>query len=376
MPRIFCNKKAMKRNILILLTVIALIPCFGLGVCAYSEDTAESIADAAGANDLSGDYLSEEETSGEKTVNIFEKVILITADAIKDNSKGVIASFGGIMAVVVLCCVMHAMKFGDSQALDVACDYISVLVLSGVTYSILYNLFILVIASMEALTVVMSSLMPIMASLYVFGGNAAAGAASTSASAMFLTVLSAVCTKGILPMLRVSFALCLTGAMPGSVNLSAVTNFVKSLASTLLTFIFTLLGFVLYFQTAVASASDSFFTRSVKFASGVFVPIIGSMLGEATRTVMASVSVVKGTVGTVGVTLILSVILPPVIAVALNKLMLLGCSALAKTLGCERESALLYDLGSVLSILLALTAGAGTVCIIAMAVFIKTGVAA
>ena len=362
----------MKKTFIAFLFVL-LIPITGLKTLAYGGDTEESIADIAGTDKLESVYLTDAELEGDKTVNIFEKVILITVDSLKANGKGVIASFGSVMAVIILCCVLNSMKFGGNETADAAMGYISVLALSGITHSLLYNLFVFTIAAMESLTLVMSSLIPITATLYSLGGNPAAGASASAALSLFLSVLSILCTKVILPLLRISFALSLTGAMPSGINLSAVSNFVKSLTTTLLAFIFTLLGFVLYFQTAVASASDNFFTRSVKFASGVFIPVIGGMLGDAARTVLSSVSVVKGTVGTAGAVTILAVVIPPIVAVALNKIMLLLCSVLAKKLGCERESALLYDLGSILNVLLALVCGAGAVCIIAMAVFVKTG---
>jgi hypothetical protein len=148
----------------------------------------------------------------------------------------------------------------------------------------------------------------------------------------------------------------------------------NSTATTLMAFIFGLLGFTLYLQSVVAAASDNYITRSIRFASGVFVPVIGSMLGDASRTVIASVSVVKGTVGASGVVIILSAVLPPLIMVAFHKLLLLSCAIIAKTLSCERESAFLYDMCGIINMLLALVAGAGAVCIIAMAVFVKSGV--
>ncbi len=341
---------------------------------AYSDEDTESIAEKAGVDGLNNEFLSADELSGDKTINVFEKTMLIIQASLKDNGKSIIRSFGAIIGVVILSCVMNAMKFNESQTLDSACTYISVLAISGVTYSVLYNLFVFVRAAMESLTLAMSGLMPVMASLYVYGGNAVAGAASASSLALFLTVLSTICARVLLPLLQIAFALCIVGAVPSSVNLSPVNNLVKNTATTLMAFIFTLLGFTLYIQTTVGSASDSFVSRSVRFATGVFVPVIGNMLGDASRTVMASVSVIKGTVGAVGIVMLLSVVLPPLLIVILHKLMLLVCSIAARVLGCEKEGALLLELGGILNVLLALSAGALVVCIIAMAVFIKAGV--
>lgn len=364
-----CFKLGANALLIIALTVASML--FRVEARAYSTETEQSIAEEVGATEISGEYLSEEEANGDRTVNVFEKTLLIISDGLKNNGASVLKSFGAVMAMVVLCCVMGAMRFGESPALDSACGYISVLAIAGVSYSILYKLFVYITASLEALTAVMASLLPTMAALYVAGGASATGAASSSGITLFLSVLSIICTKVLLPLLQVAFMLCLSGAMPGSVNLSSVCALVKNTATTLMAFLFTLLGFVLCFQTSVASATDNFATRSVKFATGVFVPVIGGILGDASRTVIASVSVIKGTVGGAGTVLVLSAVLPPIITVILYKLMLLCCAIAAKALGCEAESRLLYDLGSVLSILLALVIGAGVVCLIGLAIFIN-----
>ncbi len=364
----------MKKTVVALAAVVISIAFFSVRANAYSNEIEQSIAEEVGADELQNEYLSEDELNGDKNINIFEKAFAIIVSAFQKNGNTVIGSFGAVLAVIVLSAAMHSLKFADSQTLETATAYISVLVLSGVTYGVLYNLFVVVIASMESLTLAMSTLMPIMATLHATGGTAVTGAATGAGLTMFLSVISIICGKVLLPLVRISFALCIVGAIPGGINLSAVTNLVKSTATTLMAFIFGLLGFALYLQSTVAAASDNYITRSVRFASGVFVPVIGSMLGDASRTVIASTSVIKGTVGASGVVIILSAVLPPLIIVVFHKLLLLSCAIIAKTLSAERESAFLYDMCGIINVLLALVAGAGAVCIIAMAVFVKSGV--
>ena len=366
----------MKKTAVALFTILLSLICFSVSANAYSNETEQSIADEAGTEELKSEFLSEDELNGDKNINIFEKAFAIIIASFSENGPTVIRSFGAILAVVILSATMHSLKFDGSEALETATAYISVLVLSGVTYGVLYNLFVVVIASMESLTLAMSTLMPIMATLHAIGGTAVTGAASSAGLTMFLSVVSIICGKVLLPLVRIAFALCIVGAIPGSINLSAVTNLVKSTATTLMAFVFGLLGFTLYLQSTVAAASDNYVTRSIRFASGVFVPVIGSMLGDASRTVISSAAVVKGTVGASGVVIILSAVLPPLIMVALHKLLLLSCAIIAKSLSTERESAFLYDMCGIINVLLALVAGAGVVCIIAVAVFVRSGVSA
>ncbi|MBR5285847.1 MAG: hypothetical protein IKU30_03020 [Clostridia bacterium] len=366
----------MKKTAVALLTIIFSLALFSVDAFAYSNEAEQSIADSVGADELENEFLSESELNGDKTINIFEKALAITLSSFSENGPTVIRSFGAILAVVILSAVMHSLKFDGSETLETATAYISILVLTGVTYNVLYNLFIFVIASVESLTLAMTTLMPIMSSLHAVGGTAVTGAATGAGLTMLLSVVSIICGKVLLPLVRIAFALCIVGAIPGSINLSAVTNLVKSTATTLMAFIFGLLGFTLYLQSTIAAASDTYVTRTVRFASGVFVPVIGSMLGDASRTVISSAAVVKGTVGASGVVIILSAVLPPIIMVALHKLLLLSCAIIAKTLSNERESAFLYDMCGIINVLLALVSGVGVVCIIAIAVFVKSGVSA
>ncbi len=360
----------MKRFLSFAIALFLFLPLFETSAFAFSESQ-QSLADQAGVGDIQGEYIEEAEVNGEKNINIFQKALQILGDFFTENGTGVFKSFGAILSCLVLCCLLGAMKFGESQALDSACGYASALALAGVSYSVLYNLFVFVIAAMESLSAVMGSLLPVMGSLYVFGGNAATGAASASGFSLFLSLLSVVCTKVLLPLLRLGFVFALAGALPEGANLSSVNNLVRNTATTLMAFLFTLLGFALYLQTSIAAASDSFAARSVKFAGGVFVPVIGGILGDAARSVAASVAVIKGSVGGAGVVLVLSAVLPPVLAVLLYKLVFLCCSAAAKALGCENEARLLQDLSGLLGVLLALVIGAGVVCIIGLAVFIN-----
>jgi len=137
---------------------------------------------------------------------------------------------------------------------------------------------------------------------------------------------------------------------------------------------FSIFGFTMYLQTVIASSADNYAYRSVRFASGVFIPVIGNMLGDASRTVLGSIGVIKSVVGAIGVTAVLSVVIPPLVLVLLYKFALLGCAILSRVLGCERESRFLYELNGIMNVLMALVIGVAVVLITAIAVFIRTGV--
>ena len=346
-------------------SVLLILPFY-----ARAEDNTERIAAETGADRLESSALSGDELSGKKTVNVFEKALSITFSAISENSGTIAAGAGVLLAAIIFCGIMAALGDG-SEALGKAGGYISLLLLSAAAYSLIYEVFVFVNAGMQSLSLAITSLQPVMASLYAAGGNAAAGAASSSGFLLFLTVLEIICSKLLLPLLSVCFALALCGAIPGGIDISSVANAVKTTATAIMSFVFTILGFTLYIQTSVAATGDSYVSRSVRFASGAFVPVIGGILGDAYRTLAASAAVVKGTVGTAGVVMIFAAILPPAAVTLCARVVFSLSSAAAKALGREPEARFLSTVGGMTGILFALTLGAGAAALIAMAVFVS-----
>ena len=124
-------------------------------------------------------------------------------------------------------------------------------------------------------------------------------------------------------------------------------------------------------QPLIAAGSDTFAMRTVRFASGNFVPVIGSMLGEAAKTVYASVGLIKSVSGSAAIVTVLAITVPPAITIVFCKFAVLLSGVLARLLGAENQAKLLYDINSLLGIMLGLVLGAGAVFIIATGVFIR-----
>ena len=354
---------------------IALSAFIAILLCAVplraraQDDTAGKIASAAGTEELESDYITREEAAGTEKINIFEKLWRITLDSFS-QSGGAAAQFGKIFAALILCCIMRALCAGTG--LEKACGFFTVLLLSASAYSAVSGMTAVAAASMKTLGLTLSSYLPVTASLYVMGGNPGAAAANGSAMLLFLNFLQAVVDRALFPLFRASFALSLTGALPGAADTSPLANTLKNAAAVMLSFLFAMLGFALFINTSVAAAGDGLLTRGARFASGVFVPIIGGALGEATRSVAASVGIIKGTVGAAGVVAVGAAALPALIFTAVNRLLFSVAAAAAKVLGCEAEGRFLSSVSSFGGVIFALAAGAMCVGMIAMAVLIRT----
>lgn len=365
----------MKKCLYVFIFCIVITVFNGISCNAFETSNENIIADKAGLNEISTDAVTSEEMSGKNQINFFGKILSFFSDALKAGSTSALQAFALIMTVVILSSIFSCFKWTTTNSsLHTAYEYVSILALSGVTFTIFISVFNYVQSTINTANIFMTGLLPVTSSLYIFGGNSTVAAASNASLLLFFSIMNAISAKFLIPFLQISFALCLASAIPGTVNLTSVSTLVKNTTTTVLAFMFSIFGFVMYLQTTIASSADNYAYRSVRFASGVFVPVIGSILGDASRTVMGSIGVIKSVVGAIGVTAILSIVIPPIVLVVLYKFALLCCAILSRTLGCERESRFLYDLNGIMNVLIALVIGISSVLIIALAIFIKIGV--
>ncbi|MDL2287093.1 stage III sporulation protein AE [Eubacteriales bacterium OttesenSCG-928-G02] len=365
----------MKKMFVVLLFTVILIIVLPSPVYAYNEDE-KNIASEAGVDEISfSEVLTETEKNGDDHINFFDKIFVIIKSSFNNILKNALTSFYSILCVVVLSSIFSTLKQTSiNAALSTAFDFISLLALTGIVFFTLNSAFKFAADVLTRLHMFMTALLPVSASLLTMSGNVTAGAASSSSLLFFLTVVQGIADKLLFPLLQIGFAITLAGSLPGTINLQSLTTLVKNSLTTLMAFVFSIFGVVMYFQTTIAAASDNYIFRSVRFASGVFVPIIGSMVGDAARTVMASVDTVKSSVGAMGVITVLSMVLPVIIYIIMYKAVILINAIISRMLGCDRESKLLYDVNSLMSILMSLMIGVSVIFIIAIAMFIKTGV--
>ena len=303
-----------------------------------------------------------------------EGVFSVIRSAVEKAYKNVLGFLCSLLAAAVLSALTGAVVNTGGPAAGTVYTLASVTAISGVAFAGLRPLFAFVSESLTRLCEYMSAFIPVTASIYAAGGSAFAGIAGSGALILFLTVLQRFSSLALMPLLKTGLALSVAGALPGSVDLRPAAGFFKSLLNTLLAFAFTVFGAVMYFQTVVPAAADSCAFRTVRYAAGAFIPVIGGMIGDAARTVTTAVGTVRAAVGGAGLFAVLSLVLPAVIMTAAYKLCVLAAAAFARMLGLEKESGMLYDINGFLGVLLALAAGAGVIFVLAVALFIRIGV--
>ncbi len=314
-----------------------------------------------------------EVTAQKLDVGFFFGFVLSCADAVL---KGIFGDFALLLGIIVISCALKMSADSlSNEMLSSVCEYLSLLSIALAVWQSVSSAWRSCEELISSVTVFTSSMLPVMSALYTAGGNITTGAVRYAGMSALLTFLENFCALCLYPALRICFCFAIVNAVSNAVDLSPVITTVKNTVSFLLVFVMTLLSSVLAFQSSLTQSADSLLARTVKFAIGSFVPVVGGAVSEAMRTVTGSLGVIKSSVGVISVAVIILMLLPPLLELIVCRISLSFLSAASKMLGSAKVGTFLSDIKGIFDVALALSASAGVFGIFCFTLLIRTACA-
>ncbi|MBE6699061.1 MAG: hypothetical protein E7584_02335 [Ruminococcaceae bacterium] len=308
------------------------------------------------------------------------------------NAVGEMSSFSYLLQTVLS---LVGLRLGD--CLKLLCSVVGILILSSIcrtfcaslkkpelarAFSFMITLIITVtifatgfgtiestVSYFGTLNAFTSASVPLMGSLYIMGGNAAAAVATSAGLSLFMTVLEEIVGQSIVPFCGICLALALIGACEGGPRLGGLLTSLKKNYTLMLSFFMMLLLAMLGSQTILGASKDTLAMRSAKFAAGSMIPVVGGSVAELLRSVSASVGYMRSAVGICGVLLLLLLMLPTLVELLLARATWQICSFFAEILGCDGEKRLLDEFASINGYLIAAVAICSSVLFLTFTLF-------
>lgn len=225
-----------------------------------------------------------------------------------------------------------------------------------------------VFAYFHDLGLISSVFAPVYTALFAAGGGTGTAAAAGVGFSTFLSVLETLCVGLLGPLLRVLFALALLSSFGQVPAVKEISGTLKGFYLFVLSLVCMLLTASLAFQTGLSGAADSVAARTVKFAVGNAIPVVGGTVSATLGTLAASLSYVKGALGASAVAVLCAAVFPVLAELLLVRLMLSLCRAIAASLGAGAMEGMLSGFRSLFDLML------GTVAIVSVLFLILTGV--
>lgn len=204
-------------------------------------------------------------------------------------------------------------------------------------------------------------LIPVMGSALAAQGGVSSAAALHAGTAFFITVLTALATKLLEPMLYIYFCLCLINCAVGEELIRNLRNLIKWLTVWILKITIYCFSGYMGITGVISGTVDASALRAAKLTISGMVPVVGGIISEASETILVSASVMKNAAGVYGILAIIAVFIVPFLTIGIQYLMLKATTGICSVFGSKRESELLGDFTSGMGMILALS---GTVCVL------------
>ena len=190
---------------------------------------------------------------------------------------------------------------------------------------------------LSRLSVLVNACVPVTAAISIAGGGVNRAAVSTNGMMLGLAIVETLASQGLFPIIKLCMGLCAASGIGGGLKIGSIAGTVRGAVLFMFSLMGAILSAVTTFQSSIAARADSLSMRAVKFAASHSVPDVGGVAGDAVGAVAESLSLVKGTVGWVGVALIIVITLPMAANILLTRLGFAVAELAADILGLDRE---------------------------------------
>lgn len=299
-----------------------------------------------------------------------EYIASLAASALKAAFAYSVKPLAAVIGVLLLSALLNsagaAAAGGEAVALSSAVS-VTVTLFGAIT-----PLFKLTSDTLSGIGLIMKGILPVMTGIYAMSGNITAASVNSTWLMLLLTFLETLTESLLMPLLCTCtgfIAVTTLSRFTGAPDMSGVSGELKKALTFLLAAAGTVFTTVMAHQTALAKSADSVALRSLKFASGNMIPVIGGALGEAADGYLAGVSLIRSASGTLAAAAVISYVLPALLKIAVLRAGLSAVAAGAEIMGRGKEAAVVREAGEVLGIAVALICTASVLSVIAVGVF-------
>ncbi len=367
------------KKLLIVLTAAAVL--LTMSVYSVGAEETSMLYDLSGVYDSLSDEAKEslnnigaESADPEKLSEIsFSSVVAEISDMAAENSPSPLRGLINITALLLICSILTAYKGSLSNDISNTINIVSALCITCAIVMPAVDVIKSVSAVIETASNIMIAYLPVMLTIMSASGRAVSGAGYYSMMLLAGQGVGQLSSKVIVPFLNMFLGISVSSSVSPDINLSGLVGLISKLIKWVLSFAMMIFSALLTFKQIIATSIDDVASRAVRFSLNSFIPIVGSALADAYKTVQGSVGLLKSGVG-VFVIISVAVVFLPVIIQCLMWIATLWLGRVtAEILNIGQSARLLECVSTVFSTLLAIALCIMAVYIISTAIILMIG---
>lgn len=194
---------------------------------------------------------------------------------------------------------------------------VSALIISALLAVKLKNTISISCASISVCANFIYAFIPTFCVIVATSGNTLAAFSTNTMLLSLSQALNFISKNIFVPLSNCFLAVSICSGIRSELNLKSVLAFMKRYITTGISLCAAGFVSVLSIKTAVAARADMLGLRSIRFAINSVVPVIGSAISEGLLSIQSYSSLIRSSVGVVGIVAVVLVFLPAIVEVAL-----------------------------------------------------------
>lgn len=363
----------MKKIIKILLLIIIGSSLFFINSNALDIDkmqeeiiSTEEIYDlvTGDAKNILGDLKISANTNIEtQSKNMYEKAKGYVKNVINDVTKSMIKIF--VVLIISSIGLGFAME-NDLKSINNYINIATVLSISSIVLLDVRSVLNLCAIAINEIDILSKGLMPAMVTATAIAGAPTTATVNYATSMFVFDLIITLISRFLFDFTYVYIAIVTVNAAIENDILIKLADFIKWATIGTLKIIITLFITYISITGVVAGSADAFAIKTTKFVVSGVVPVVGSIISDASETILVGANIIKNSVGIFGIFAVISICLVPIIYIILNFLMFKITAVIVSPISTKQITGLLDGISSSFNMALAMISSSAAIIFIMM----------
>lgn len=351
------------RRVLIVLLVLFLL-------CGTVFASEEEVDLTEGLNDEAMELLPVDAAQSADLISSIKEIFLGAIKKAFGSIREGIKLCGVLLCILTLCSILD---LADIKRKDTVLNVVGALGISVAFLGTARSMISLGVGIAEDMSDYGSILLPALASAAAMSGGVSGAASLYAGTVIFTQILLQLITKLLIPLIYFYLAIATAEAAMGNSMLSELRDFIGWVITKSLRFLIYIFLAFMTVTGVISGTNDAAAVKATKAAVSGMIPVVGSILSDASETLLSSAALMKNSVGIFGMLAVLALCLVPIIKVGMQYLLLKVTSAVGGTIGLPSQVKLIKEYSKAMGYLLAMCASAafllliGIVCLMRVA---------
>lgn len=283
-----------------------------------------------------------------------------------------ITIIGSILAIIVIHSILKSISenLGNNNTSQIAyfVEYILIITMIMANFAVIIESIKNTISNLVGF---MNCLVPILISLIIATGQVASGAVLQPILIFAVIFIGNIINLVILPITTASMILSIASNISDKVQIGNLAKFFKSSITWFLGFIITIFVGLLSLEGTLTSSVDGLTIKGIKSAASTFIPVVGKALGDSVDTVLGATSLIKNSVGFVGIVIVIAICILPIVKLIILNIMYSLLGAVSEPLADKKIVNVIGQVSGVFKILLGIMFFVSVLLIVGIALTLK-----